>query len=203
MTKSVRENWPRARRHALLAALLALAAAAALLAGGCRSVRGWWVRRQASRPPYSIVRPPIAYEVIRDSPGVLILDLRTPQEFFGAIGHLRNAVNIPLARLPYRLIEISSFRGETFLVYCDTQPCAEAGMAVLLSSGFDNGILIEGGIDAWVRYGFKTFLPAGSIGRVRPERVPGLTPGKPTELQVEPPPPANPPPAEKPPAGAR
>jgi rhodanese-related sulfurtransferase len=170
-------------------------------------VRGWYQRFQASRPPYRIVLPGVAYEVIRDNPGILILDLRSPQEFYGAIGHLRNAVNIPLARLPYRLIEISSFRGETFIVYCDTQACGEAGMAVLLSSGFDNGILIDGGIDAWVRLGFKTFLPATLAGRVKPERVPGLAPDKPKELPVAPPPPptavssapANPPAADPPP----
>jgi rhodanese-related sulfurtransferase len=191
------------RRRAVPAAVstvcLTLALAALLPAGGCRSVRGWYQRFQASRPPYRIVLPGVAYEVIRDTPGILILDLRSPQEFYGAIGHLRNAVNIPLARLPYRLIEISSFRGETFIVYCDTQPCAEAGMAVLLSSGFDNGILIDGGIDAWVRLGFKTFLPATLAGRVKPERVPGLAPDKPKELPVAPPPPpADPPPAVSP-----
>lgn len=200
--KAGEQEPPPARRRALLAVLAALVA---LAGGGCSSVRGWWTRYQATRPPYRIVLPPVAYEVIRDNPGILILDLRSPQEFQGAIGHLRNAVNIPLARLPYRLIEISAFRGETFLVYCDTQPCAEAGMAVLLSSGFDNCILIGGGIDGWVRYGFKTFLPAGSVGRVRPERVPGLVPSKPKELQVLPPanpPPGNPPPAANPPPSA-
>jgi rhodanese-related sulfurtransferase len=179
----------------LLAALGALA-----LFGGCLSVRDWYLRQQAKHPPYRIVSPPVAYEIMRDNPGLLIIDLRSDQDFDGALGHLRNAVNIPLARLPYRLIEISSFRGETFLVYCDTQPCSEAGMAVLLSSGFDNTILIGGGIDSWIRYGFKTFLPAGAVGRVRPERMPGLRPGQPTELQVNPPPPADPPPANPPPA---
>jgi rhodanese-related sulfurtransferase len=165
---------------------------------GCTTVRNWAHRRQARRPPYKIVLPSVAYEIMRDNAGILILDLRTSQEFLGATGHLRNAINIPLASLPYRLVEMSSYRNESFLVYCDTTPCAEAGMAILLSSGFDDGILIQGGVDAWIRSGFKTFLPASEVGRVQQSRVPELSPNKPKELPVNPPP-TNPPPDTPPP----
>jgi rhodanese-related sulfurtransferase len=191
------------RRPPVWLVLLSLLAVAG---SGCATVRKWQQRRRAASAPYKVVLPAIAYEIIRDNGGILILDLRSAREFSGATGHLRGAVNIPLADLPYRLIEISSYRGETFLVYCASTPCAEAGMAVLLSSGFDDGVLIEGGIDAWIRAGFKTFLPASDVGRVRPARVPGLSPGQPRELPVmppepppatPPPPPASPPPADR------
>ncbi len=32
-------------------------------------------------------------------------------------------------------------------------------MAILVSSGFENAILVEGGIDGWIREGFRTVLP--------------------------------------------
>jgi rhodanese-related sulfurtransferase len=137
-------------RRALTLSLLGL-----LLLAGCRSLRN------RERPPFRKVIPPVAFEILRDNPDVLVIDLRTRQEFLGDTGHIYRARNIPLARLPVRMEELVAFRDDTFLVYCrygDT--CGEEGMAILISSGFENAILIEGGIDGWIRYGFRTVLPA-------------------------------------------
>lgn len=142
-------------RRPLAAVLLGL-----LLLAGCRSFRN------RERPPFRKVSPPVAFEILRDNPGVLILDLRTRQEFLGDTGHIYTARNIPLERLPDRMLEIAPFRDDTFLVYCrSNDSCGEEGMAVLISSGFDNAILIDGGIDGWIRSGFRTVLPAELTGQ--------------------------------------
>lgn len=126
-----------------------------ILLSGCRS----WRNRE--RPPFRKVTPPVAFEILRDSPDVLILDLRSRQEFLGDTGHIYRSRNIPLDRLPERMLEIAPFRDDTFLVYCRAgDTCGEEGMAILISSGFDNAILIDGGIDGWIRHGFRTVLPA-------------------------------------------
>jgi rhodanese-related sulfurtransferase len=165
----------------------------ALLIGGCGMLR----RRAANRPPFKKLSPPIAYEMIRDNPDMLILDLRPAAEFNGATGHIRRAKNIPMDRLPFRLLEISAFREDTVLVYCGQPDCAEQGMAVLLASGFENAILMDGGIDRWIREGFKTVLPQSVAnpsggpddgrGALRPQR-PGETNPQ-TEAPAVPPPP--------------
>lgn len=136
-----------------------------LLLGACRP---FW--RRGERPPFRKVRPAVAYEIARDSPDILILDLRRPEEYQGETGHIAAARNIPLDRLPYQLLQISPFREETFLVYCrGTDSCGADGMAVLIASGFEDAILIDGGIDEWIRTGFKTVLtvvdprPAGIL----------------------------------------
>ncbi len=135
---------------------------AVLLLPGCSYLR----RRQANRPPYRKLSPPVAYELIRDNPGMLVIDLRPPEEFDGATGHVRGAKNISLKILPYRLEVLSPYRGETFLVYCRRAgDCAEVGMAILVSSGFENAILMEGGIDSWIRAGFRTVLPQSALGK--------------------------------------
>lgn len=132
-----------------------------LLLAGCRAFRN------RERPPFRKVSPPVAFEIFRDNPDVLILDLRTRKEFLGDTGHIFRARNIPLQRLPERLAEIAPFRDDTFLVYCrDGDSCAEEGMAILVSSGFENAILIDGGIDGWIRYGFRTVLPAQDTSAV-------------------------------------
>jgi rhodanese-related sulfurtransferase len=167
--------FPAARRPWRTVPLLVLLLVVVLLLPGCSYLR----RRQAERPPYRKLSPPVAYELIRDNPGMLVLDLRPPQEFDGPTGHVRGATNIPLDRLPYRLLEIASYRQETFLVYCRAGDCGAQGMAILLSSGFENVILMDGGIDAWIRAGFKTVLPANIAGQVNQQSP--LMPLKPGE----------------------
>jgi rhodanese-related sulfurtransferase len=130
-----------------------------MLLTGCRMFR----RRE--RPPFRKISPPVAFEVLRDSPDVLVLDLRSRQEFLGDTGHIYRARNIPLDRLSERLLEIAPFRDDTFLVYCrGNDTCGEEGMAILVSSGFENAILVDGGIDGWIRDGFRTVLPEGATG---------------------------------------
>ncbi|HEX3528447.1 MAG TPA: rhodanese-like domain-containing protein [Thermoanaerobaculia bacterium] len=185
------------RRTALLALCL-------LLLPGCSALKRRMAERAAHRPPYSKVSPPIAYEMMHDSPNILILDLRSPQAFNGDTGHLFRAYNIPVDRLPYRLLELSALREETFLVYCDTQVCSEEGMAVLTSSGFENAVLMDGGIDGWIRKGFRTVLPldlAGHAAETAAAQKSGrqLTPPAPVPVPVPVPENATPPPPPPPP----
>lgn len=184
----------RSRILALLALLLALLA-------GCAAFR------RGNRPPFKKLSPPIAYEMMRDSPEMLILDLRSPQEYDGETGHLRRSQNIPLERLPYRLLEIGPYREETVLVYCRADDCGEKGMSVLIASGFQDAVLMDGGIDAWIRAGFKTVLPDELANRPSPPAdgkgpVMPLRPGEASpqqEVPVKPPPPPpDPPPPESP-----
>jgi rhodanese-related sulfurtransferase len=130
--------------------------------------------RRGERPPYRKVSAPVAFEILRDSPDILVLDLRTRQEFLSDTGHVYTALNIPLEKLADRLIEIAPYREDTFLVYCrGNDTCGEQGMAVLVTSGFENPILIDGGIDGWIRYGFRTVLPDEAAGRSKPGPPPG------------------------------
>jgi rhodanese-related sulfurtransferase len=159
-------------------------------------------RRPAQRPPFKKLSPPVAYEMMRDSPEMLILDLRPPQEYNGDTGHIRRAQNIPLERLPYRLLEINPFREETVLVYCRADDCGEKGMALLKASGFESVVLMDGGIDAWIREGFKTVLPAEAEerarqpadgkGPVRPARPGEIAPQQKKPVEPPPPPPPSP-----------
>lgn len=175
-------------RHVLSCLLLL-----AVLLAGCRSARG------RERPPFRKLSPAVAYELMRDNPEMLVIDLRTPEEFLGETGHIRRAVNIPLATLPFRLIEISGWREETLLLYCRRGNCEQEGMAILASSGFEDAILMEGGIDAWIEAGFKTELPGEAAGqpgqRQGPER-PQSESASPDPQVPPPPPPPEPPPQD-------
>jgi rhodanese-related sulfurtransferase len=187
---------PLPRRRAALLLLLSL------LCGGC----AFFHRHTQSRSPFKKLSPPVAYEMMRDSPEMLVLDLRPAQQFNSPTGHIRAAKNIPLSRLPYRLLEILPFREGTVLIYCETNECADTGTKILAASGFENVILMDGGIEKWIRDGFKTVLPARIAERrgeteekpVMPER-PGEKKNDPNrEVPVKPPQPPPPPPEQNP-----
>jgi rhodanese-related sulfurtransferase len=174
--KRIRKHPGRSAAFAAITLLLAVS----LATQGCAFLR----RRMEERPPYRKVTPPIAFEMMRDTPGLLILDLRKPEAFHGDTGHIYRAYNLPEDRLPFRLLELSSFREETFLVYCDTQQCAENGMGILISSGFESAVLIDGGIENWIAKGFRTVLPAELAGKRQaaqeePEGGAGSLPARP------------------------
>jgi rhodanese-related sulfurtransferase len=163
-----------ARATARLAGVFTVAAALA----GCGTLSRWWDRHEAARPPFRTIAPAVAWEMIRDTPGIFILDLRFPEDFQGPYGHLRNAYDIPLARLPYQMLDLRAYNGETFLVYCDNDDCGRAGMKILQDSGFHDAILIGGGIKGWVRAGFGTYVRTGTLhpstAVIKNERNPGL-----------------------------
>jgi len=192
------------RRPIALLLLLALAC------GGCSLFH----RRSGPRRPrplYKKLSPPVAYEMMRDSPQMLVIDLRSPQQYNGETGHIREAKNIPLSRLPYRLLEILPFREDTVFLYCDTDECTEQGAKILGTSGFESLAGMVGGIDKWIRDGFKTVLPARIAekrGEVEPRPVMPEKPGEKKddpnrEVPVKPPVPPSapeaPPDAPKPP----
>lgn len=180
----------RLRRSLALLPLLGLslaALAAALSLVGCHRYHPITAieRRYANRKrdPFRHVDPTVAYEISRDSPNVLIIDLRRPAEFQSDTGHLLHAWNIPLARLPYRLLDLSPYREETFLVYCRKgDPCGEDGMRILAASGFEDAILIDQGIESWIRRGYPTVL---TLTGAPAKSGPAEPPSEPT-----PPPPA-------------
>jgi len=136
-------------------ALLVLPAIATLCVGvaGCRTFQK---RSDDEIVAFSRVRPPVAFEMLRDNPSLPVLDLRPRFEFTGPIGHVRGARNVPLDELHLRLIELSPLKDRTFLIYCGHDDCGARGLALLVEAGYREAILMDGGIDAWVTDGFGT-----------------------------------------------
>jgi rhodanese-related sulfurtransferase len=155
----------------------------ALLCGGCSLFH----RKPGPRPLYKKLSPPVSYEMMRDSPQMQVIDLRSPQEFNGPTGHVRDAKNIPVSSLPYRLLSILPYRDDTIFIYCDTDECTEQGAKILAASGFESIVGMAGGINEWIRRGFKTVLPARiAERRGEAEKPPIVMPDKPGEKKNDP-----------------
>jgi rhodanese-related sulfurtransferase len=82
----------------------------------------------------------------------LVLDVRTAPEFDDALGHLPNAVLVPLSELEPRLGEIAAYRDRPVLVYDRDGPRAEAGAQLLVREGFRDVGWVVGGLVAYRRW---------------------------------------------------
>ena len=94
-----------------------------------------------------------AKSMISDTSGMVILDVRTPEEYAG--GHLANAVNID--------VKASSFRDELgrldknkpYLVYCRSGKRSLEAVNSMKELGFTNVNNLTGGINQWQAEGGK------------------------------------------------
>lgn len=140
------------------------------------------VHRGSDQPKLRRVKPGVAFEILRDgADDVLFLDLRPADEYFGSLGHVRWARNVPLDQLAARLPELQGFRAHTIVAYCRRDDCGERGVRFLQEAGFGGVLLLEGGIDAWVEDGF------GAVGMMAPQAA-SEGPPPPPDLSASPPP---------------
>ena len=101
---------------------------------------------------YQIISASEARAMIQSSPNLLVVDVRTPEEF--AQGHLQGAINIPLSNLPTQISSLD--RNRPILVYCQTGHRSAQAAALLMNSGFTQVYDMDGGLDAWISAGYPT-----------------------------------------------
>lgn len=103
----------------------------------------------------------VAHEMMRDIPGVLLLDVRREEEFPAALPRLPRAREIPLAELPFRYRELTAWKKEPILVFSRDGTDAASACEFLSRQGFPYVSHVAGGVEAWVRGGY------GRPGRTR------------------------------------
>ena len=102
------------------------------------------------------IPPAEAREMIRaEGEGILILDVRTPQEY-SREGHLKNARLIPIDTLEAKVSEIAAYKEKTVIVYCAVGGRSKKGAGILSGKGFGKVYNMAGGIGEWKRLGFET-----------------------------------------------
>jgi rhodanese-related sulfurtransferase len=84
---------------------------------------------------------------------VTIVDVRSPEEFTGPLGHIVTALNVPLGDLPDRLTEIRAFQNRPVILVCKTDRRSAAAAAMLSGAGFPDVRVLRGGMVQWNRDG--------------------------------------------------
>lgn len=93
---------------------------------------------------------------IATNPEVIILDVRTPEEFSGtetevpSFGHFKNAININVYELEGRLKELEKVKNKEILVYCSHSHRSPRASYLLNTKGFTNVKNLSGGVSTFV-----------------------------------------------------
>lgn len=86
---------------------------------------------------------------------ILVLDVRTPAEFNGNLGHVPDSLNLPLGDLNKRLGELAddleTYKDQHVCVLCRTENRSPRAAKVLKRHGFKNLSVLKGGMVAWNR----------------------------------------------------
>lgn len=90
-----------------------------------------------------------AYEIIQKDANIVVLDVRTPEEFKSETGHLKDAILIPVQALANRVNELDPYKGKTIIAVCRSGNRSGAATSFLNGKGF-NVLNLEGGMLKWI-----------------------------------------------------
>jgi rhodanese-related sulfurtransferase len=105
---------------------------------------------------YAEVAPQIANEMLLDTRQVVILDIRPPDQYRGATGHIAGAISAPFETIEKQLPELLPYQNSTVLVYGENSTDGALGARLLTLAGFRNVVHIAGGLDRWIANGYRT-----------------------------------------------
>lgn len=156
------------RRIAPRLAALALAAAVASLGCGGAGERraGGTAAREGPAPQGGSAREARSETVpgalsaeearafIAQHPEALVLDVRNPDEWNDALGHIESARQIPLPQLRGRLDEIAEWKEKPVIAVCAVGARSASAADLLARSGFREVYNLEGGMMAWRGKGY-------------------------------------------------
>ncbi len=78
----------------------------------------------------------------------VLLDVRTPDEFDGPLGHLDGALLIPLNELDKRISELKVYQDSLIVIYCRSGNRSQVAAKILTAQNY-NVVNMVGGMKAW------------------------------------------------------
>lgn len=79
---------------------------------------------------------------------ILLLDVRTCEEYDGTMGHIEGSILIPLYELEDRLAELDEYKNREIIVICRSGNRSGIGTQILTENGFE-ALNMAGGMIAW------------------------------------------------------
>jgi uncharacterized membrane protein YdjX (TVP38/TMEM64 family)/rhodanese-related sulfurtransferase len=84
---------------------------------------------------------------------LLVLDVRTAEDFVGEQGHIEAAVNIPVEDLQQRMDEIGNYLEQPVAIVCRTDKKSARAALLLTEEGFADVHIVRGGMTKWIEAG--------------------------------------------------
>lgn len=84
-----------------------------------------------------------------DGEDVLLLDVRTTEDYVGEQGHIKGSVPIPVEELEKRLSEIDTFQEKTVMIICRADRLSATAAQILVKHGFADVHVVKQGMTDW------------------------------------------------------
>ena len=91
--------------------------------------------------------------LLKEGPGIALIDVRGADEFTGTLGHIADAANLPVGELPKRLAEINALKDRPVILVCRTDKRSATAAALLRDAGFRDVGVLRGGMERWNQNG--------------------------------------------------
>jgi len=105
---------------------------------------------------YEDVSVDAAYNMIKEvQTGIVVLDVRNQSEY--NLGHLCNAILIPVYELEDRIGELQEHVNDPVIVYCKAGSRSQIACEILANNGFTKVYNMLGGITAWMEAGYPIY----------------------------------------------
>ncbi len=112
-------------------------------------------RTGAAVDDVSWIEPGNLAERLGRDPKPVIVDVRGADEFNGPLGHIANALNLPVDELPNRLMEIKALKDKPIILVCRTDRRSANAAALLSDAGFRDARVLRGGMERWNQNGLS------------------------------------------------
>lgn len=90
-----------------------------------------------------------AHELLQKEKDVILIDVRTWQEWHGPLGRIAGAQLKPVQEINTWMPEYESAKGKTIVMMCRSGNRSGRAAKTLLAAGFTSVINVEGGMMAW------------------------------------------------------
>jgi rhodanese-related sulfurtransferase len=90
-----------------------------------------------------------AREMIKSQAPPVIIDVRTPEEFNGELGHIAGARLVPLQVLQDSLGALSGYKDSTLIMVCRSGRRSGIASEILIKAGFKDVRNLKGGMISW------------------------------------------------------
>ena len=99
---------------------------------------------------FKTIEPSLLCQYMADHPNVVLLDVRTKQEFEGKAdpnyGTLKNAINVPVQELEKNISVLAPYKDKEIIVYCSHSHRSPRACYILTQNGFSNVTNMAGGM---------------------------------------------------------
>jgi rhodanese-related sulfurtransferase len=115
------------------------------------SVAAFAQEQKTEQSQGDLLAPKAFEEKIKETPGAMVLDVRTPEEV--KQGKIKDAKNIDFNNSNFEKEVAKLDKDKTYFVYCAKGGRSSKAYAILKSSGFKNVYDLEGGFTNWKEMG--------------------------------------------------